>query len=97
MSEMVERMVRAMQQRAKEPLGNIETLEPVSVGSLGDAWPYLARAAIEAIREPTSEMLSAATDIEIERPGNDETNSTFELWPKEADGVWRAMVDAALK
>lgn len=48
-SEMVTAMALAMKKRAAEPLANIPSLEPVLVGSLGDAWPYLARDALSAI------------------------------------------------
>lgn len=46
--DMVGPVARAMKQFAAQPLGNLESLEPVMVGSLGDAWKYLARAAIAA-------------------------------------------------
>lgn len=41
-------VARAMKARASQPVANLKSLEPVLVGSLGDAWPYLARAAISA-------------------------------------------------
>lgn len=91
MSEMVERVARAMQRRAKEPLGNLKSLEPVQVGSLGDAWPHLARAAIEAICEPDAEMIrvGAAT-----YENGDPEDAISPLGLKDA---WRAMIDAVLK
>jgi hypothetical protein len=83
---MVERVAAAMRERSKQPLGNIESLEPVLVGSLGDAWFYLARAAIEAIREPTAEMLLA-------------DNLTFSenKYAGECTDIWWPMVDEARK
>ena len=57
MSEMGKRVALAMQEFASQPLANLDSLEPVLVGSLGDAWVHLARAAIGAMREPTSRML----------------------------------------
>lgn len=57
---------------------------------------HRARAAIEAMRLPTREMVNAGA-IDIERAGNDETNSTFELWNHEVIAVWQAMIDAALQ
>lgn len=47
--ELVRMCAAAMKKRAAEPLHNIPSLEPVLVGSLGDAWPYLARACLSAI------------------------------------------------
>lgn len=47
--ELVEAMARAMKKRAAEPVANIPSLEPILVGSLGDAWPYLMRAALAAV------------------------------------------------
>lgn len=58
---MREKMARAMQKRAKQPLGNIKSLEPVLVGSLGDAWEVLADAALDALMEPT-EVMERAED-----------------------------------
>ena len=91
---MVERVAAAMKKRAAEPLYNISTLEPVLVGSLGDAWKHLARAAIVAMREPTEDMCEAGE------------HSNFLMWsPEEGEGLdganmekaWHAMIDAALK
>lgn len=89
-----EEVARAMKERAAQPLHNIPSLERISVGSLGDAWPYLARAAITAHiaalheaglvivpREPTEEMTEAG-------------------WPHVGEGchpdwAWSDMIDAA--
>ena len=46
-----ELMAVAMKERVKRPLANITSLEPVLTGSLGDAWPHIARAAIAALIE----------------------------------------------
>jgi hypothetical protein len=70
MSEMVERVARAIDKAMQEQ---------------HDPTPgYLARAAIEAMREPTIDMLRVA-DVPV---GGDY------LSPKEC---WRGMIDAALK
>ena len=82
---MIERVARAMKERATQPLANIPTLEPVLVGSLGDAWLYLAKAAIAAMREPTEAMLGAATRL---APTWDDDVSRAK---------WQAMIDEALK
>jgi len=83
---MVERVARAMRQRAKEPLANLNSLELVLVGSLGDAWPYLARAAIYVLREPTGAMVKAGYRDDSEYANDEDT----------AD-QWRRMIDEALK
>jgi hypothetical protein len=50
-------------------------------------WLTLARAAIEAMREPTPEML---------KPKNDDL-AYFDMHrADDAAGIWRAMIDAAL-
>lgn len=56
----------------------------------------LARAAIAAMREPTYGMIGMG-EIEIERPGNDETNSTYELHHEEVKKIWHIMIDEALR
>ena len=59
---MIERVATAMKKRASEPVANLPHVENALVGSLGDVWPYLARAALEAIREPTDEMIRGARE-----------------------------------
>lgn len=99
MSEMVERVAKAMRDRAKEPLGNIKSLEPVSVGSLGDAWRCLAVAAIEAMKEPTKQMIYE---------GNSKVSDCIDFWnydsgagysvePHAARDTWQTMIDEALR
>jgi hypothetical protein len=90
----VARVARAMEVRAAQPAANLKSLEPVLVGGLGDAWPYLAHAAIEAHkaalaeagykivgREPTETMIAASWDLTDLPAGN--------------EGIWIAMWDAA--
>ncbi len=79
MSEMVERVARAMVESRPIPEGHIR----------GDVdWEFfraLARAAIAAMREPTSKMCQAATQI-------------VPTWDDDASArKWRAMIDEALK
>ena len=50
-----------------------------------DAWHRDARAAIEAMREPTEEMAQAGYQV---------AHGTYS---DEGEIVWRAMIDAALK
>jgi hypothetical protein len=56
-----------------------------------------ARAAIEAMREPTAKMIDTTAKIDIERAGNDETNSIYNLRDEEIEFIWYAMIDEALK
>jgi hypothetical protein len=80
----IAKMAAAMQEFVKRPLGNIESLESVLVGWLGDAWPYIARAAIEAMREPTATQLAAAQTAWLNDP------------LRKSSTIYRAMIDAAL-
>jgi hypothetical protein len=81
MSEMIERMAKAMCD-AHIP-GSWQTAE----------WPqrhhYIdqARAAIEAIREPTQAMIAAACD-DFDKRGRGQQSYTH---------IWQAMIDEALK
>lgn len=86
-SEMLDRMAYAMQTRAKEPLGNIDSLESIPVGCLGDAWKYLARAALEVMREPTEAQKKVMWEL-LERDNRPPT--------KRWHWVWHEMIEAAL-
>lgn len=81
MSEMVERVANGIEAKLGRHLGIIRS--------------EVARAAIEAMREPTGGM--TAVIVEFERAGNDETNTTYDLWPMELAATWQAMINAALK
>jgi hypothetical protein len=70
MTEMVDRVAEALRQE----------FEPYRVFDEGEA-ERLARAAIQAMREPTSEM-ACAPDVKE--------------WPDDAKAAWRAMIDVAL-
>ncbi len=87
--EMVERVARAMKERASQPLANIPSLEPVLTGSLGDAWKVLAIAAIEAMRTPTEAMVNSALKY-----GDSEGNGSVSSFV--AEDTWSSMIDAAL-
>ena len=76
MSEMTERVARALS-GADEPDG-IEWY-----GQNPRYWTSLARAAIEAMREPSEAMINAAPDLR-----------DVDFYPTD---VWRAMVEAALE
>lgn len=77
MSEMVERVATAIRKRALE--------YQIARLAATDA-TYLARAAIEEMREPTDEMLTAVNGNRLQYD---------EAVIEHAD--WRAMIDAALK
>jgi hypothetical protein len=73
MAEMIERVSRAIRD-AEDNMAN--------------DWLDVARAAIEAMREPTDEMLSAAG---TRRPVDDEVMGPDHPW-----ALWDSMTDAAL-
>lgn len=71
MADLVAVLARAMKERAAQPLGNIPSLEPVLVGSLGDAREVLVRAMLTALEsagyravpvEMTQQMFEAAAE-----------------------------------
>lgn len=68
--EMVKRVANAMRAMAARPLKNLSSLDPVLVGSLGDAWEDIAYAAIAAMREPTEQMLDAGRNDREEDRGS---------------------------
>lgn len=74
MSEMVERVARAIIARRGLPDGAVVNL---------DSFYADARAAIEAMREPTAAMLDNA------KPNMDSWSSNLEWWSKMIDGALR--------
>jgi len=101
MSEMIERVAWALWSKAKE--------EPIrrSVGvsfendPLKLWWIDQARAAIEAMREPTMAQLEAAEDIVVGYDdfacGDGNIYLGLPGYPQKASDVWSALIDAALK
>lgn len=84
---MVERVARAMEAAA---------LEQAKLTNLTDAHGFtraMARAAIEAMREPTEAQKQAAC-VEADKHGYYHTRGYFGV--DEADYSWRAMIDSAL-
>ena len=74
-NSMIERVARAMFAAAHPPTLSSE-VNPISYGDLDYAsdegkatYRQLARAAIEAMREPTNEMIDGSLCVPIERPG----------------------------
>jgi len=88
MSEMIERVARAI--AADNVRGN----------SNWQDWLVEARAAIEAMREPTEKMWDAgAADlygVSREKAIEYAKEDKFESDGRKADEIWRAMIDAAL-
>lgn len=80
MSEMVERVARAMADRSKARVAGLHLLNAIPMDGEED-FMKMARAAIEAMREPTGAMEDAAF------------SSTLTI-PKRG---YQAMIDAALK
>ncbi len=77
MSEMVERVAQAMQ-RASRPDALVNSYAI-----------FLARVAIEAMREPTASMLIGARDWSLKKNGQG-------VGDDQATGCWQAMLDAVL-
>lgn len=89
MSEIVERVARAIDPVAFIKLEASEKLKwekrvNIYRNRVGDA-RKLARAAIEAMREPTTAMLAAAQTAWLADPA------------KRSSTLWQAMIDGALK
>jgi hypothetical protein len=81
METKVESVARALAERSDIPQGGYGGWE---------AWLGPARAAIEAMREPTEAMLDAGVDRwDTHHPGATETHQNERA-------TWRAMIDAAL-
>jgi hypothetical protein len=76
MNEMVERVAREIYRSMMRDMSEAPTLTPMYLNA--------ARVAIEAMREPTQEMISAAMD-----PHEGLGGSTVTI-------VWQEMIDAAL-
>jgi hypothetical protein len=107
MSEMIERVAKAIAETIAlahikhnlREIGQEDQLEeylkmfPIKV-TLADS--DVARAAIEAMREPTVEMVEAV-DIEGETDAGGGINATYSVGSEEAKKVWQAMGDRALK
>lgn len=101
MSEMIERVARALWSKAKEEpirrnVGVSFENDPLKLW-----WIDQARAAIEAMREPTEAQLEAAEDIVVGFDdfacGDGNIYLGIPGYPQKARDVWAALVDAALK
>lgn len=87
MSEMIERVARAIAVANKD--------------EGGDGYDVLARAAIEAMREPTNAQIEAAEEIVVGyddfATGDGNIYLGIPGYPQKASDVWSAIIDAALK
>lgn len=97
-----QKVTKAMKIRAAQPFFNLHSLERVLVGSLGDAWPYLSCAAIDAYeaalaeagyeivpRKPTPPMIKAGA-LELIRYDN-----RFDSYESGAGEIFEIMCSVA--
>ncbi len=92
MSEMVERVVEALHASRKRRHYGEDAAGDIRPPSAREREFYRddVRAVIEAMREPTREMLNAAVDT------GSHLNSDYYITPDSYEEPWRAMIDAAL-
>lgn len=107
MSEMLDRVAKAIAEtialahikhnlreiNQEDQLEEYLKMFPIKV-TLADS--DVARAAIEAMRQPTVEMVEAV-DIDGETDAGGGINATYSIGSEEAKKVWQAMIDAALE
>lgn len=90
--EMVERVAEAIWRTKMD--GNMFGLRPAALKHQSqdnrDKYLAIARAAIEAMREPTPHMIEEGWDA-------DKTTYESGGWNGQIDDAWRAMIDASLK
>ena len=91
MSEMVERVARAMASKLSEQ--QLGSDPPWHDPEFRQNAIEVARAAIEAMREPTNEMICAADNLSSEISTADDRISV----PASPEMTWPAMIDEALK
>lgn len=109
MSEMIERVARAIYNQPTKFDGdqigvhlsqsmmiegsakNLEELREFVMTVCRDA----ARAAIEAMQEPTEEMIAVGTEVEV--PGNNDEGANEQIGGYAATEVYSAMIREALK
>ncbi|MEJ1176084.1 hypothetical protein WA845_17685 [Agrobacterium sp. CMT1] len=97
MSEMIERVARAIASTPPNERTEYRDSGPVIVRD----FERTARAAIEAMREPTEAQLEAAEEIVVGFDdfacGDGNIYLGIPGYPQKARDVWAALVDAALK
>lgn len=89
MKTMVERVAKALFEVDYPEAGEVE--EGDWAGK--EAYNARAHAAIEAMREPSSRMIGAATGVPIQ---SNVVSETYVL-DDEASAIWQAMINAALE
>ena len=104
MSEMIEKVARAIyREMTIVSRGDVpddwEEIGPDHQGNRDD-WMSIARAAIEAMREPIKVQLEAAEDIVVGYDdfacGDGNIYLGIPGYPQNASDVWSALIDAAL-
>ncbi len=100
MSEMIERVARAICLDAGR-MGDAQAVEQQRVDRDWRNHIASARAAIEAMREPTKAQLEAAEGIVVGyddfATGDGNIYLGIPGYPQKASEIWTALVDAALK
>lgn len=88
MSEMIERVGEALRAECRKQYG--------SDWNYDSAWAF-ARAAIEAMREPTAEMVDTGqVQVNLHDPNTPPAHAFELLSEEEVTDIWGAMIDAAL-
>lgn len=97
MSEMIERVARALWSKAKDE----PTRRSVGFSFENDPlrlwWIDQARAAIEAMREPTKMMLNSTADVVVYYDDFALNDGTCYMSEDSAEQAFKSMIDAALK
>lgn len=99
MTTMIERVARALCVAAGHDPDRTHDIYVEGDPDAGVAWAGYrreARAAIEAMREPTEAMVDAACDVVVGFSGEYDDYNVY-LGSHEFNGVWTAAIDAALK
>lgn len=97
MAEMVERVARAIAKGNGAIWGGPRGEDDPDFDLMRIFYLSMARAAIEAMREPTKAMSEAGVEAEI--PGAQYGDGTFRessVDEKDVPVIWRSMIDAAL-
>lgn len=90
MSEMVERVARAM---CAETYGSCICRQTANIAADCQGKSRIARAAIEAMREPTDKMISELCCCSLSWDSRDRTY----IHPADAKAAWQDAIDEALK
>jgi hypothetical protein len=94
-SEMIERVAKAIAKHEGAIIDDKDWNGPLLADRGRVMFRAVAKVAIEAMREPTIEMVESI-DIEGETDAGGGINATYSIGSEEAKKVWQAMIDAAL-